>query len=142
MGVGKTTMIQTLLNQGFDKENNAKIQASTKSETHQLVKENYPVGRTHTEMKLNIWDTPGGDHFARVNAADYMNADVVIMVYSIDLESTFDNMHDLYETARTFSQNSLYFLVGNKEDLDKSGKRQVEKASGGELVEELTLSHF
>ena len=52
---------------------------------------------------MHIWDTPGGDHFTKVNAQDYMNADVIVMVYSIDLDSTYDNMFDLYEQAKSFN---------------------------------------
>ena len=48
---------------------------------------------------MKIWDTPGGDHFTQINKLDYENADVVIMVYSIDKESTFDNMTDLHDKA-------------------------------------------
>ena len=54
-------------------------------------------------VELNIWDTPGGDHFCKANAEDYINADIVIMVYSIDIESSFDNMYDVYETAKSFN---------------------------------------
>ncbi len=71
-----------------------------------------------------------------------MNADVVIMVYSIDKESTFDNMPDVYEQSKAFNQSSLYFLVGNKSDLDKEGKRQVPMEDGKEFIEENTMSHF
>ena len=42
------------------------------------------IGDQYFTIKLDIWDTPGGDHFAKVQSADYMNADIVIMVYSID----------------------------------------------------------
>ena len=73
--------------------------------------------------KMNIWDTPGGDHFTRARSEDYNNADIVIMVYAIDRESSFDSMDDLYQNAKKFGQNSLYFLVGNKVDLDKKGLR-------------------
>ena len=118
--VGKTTMIQTMM-----KKEKEATQASTTSEVHKITEE-VIIGGIYETLEMQVWDTPGGDHFAKVNAQDYMNADVVVMVYSIDLDSTFDNMFDLYETAKSFSQNSLYFLIGNKSDMDKKGKRQVE----------------
>ena len=77
------------------------------------------IGENYEDLEMSIWDTPGGDHFTKVNSQDYMNADVIVMVYSIDLDSTYDNMFDLYEQAKSFNQNSLFFLVGNKSDLDK-----------------------
>ena len=45
------------------------------------------------------------------------------MVYAIDAESTFDSMPDLLETARNLKEDSLFFLIGNKKDLDKQNKR-------------------
>ena len=72
---------------------------------------------------MKIWDTPGGDHFANVNKNDYMNTDIIIMIYCIDQESSFDNMGDLYERAYKLSPNSKFFLVGNKADKDKLGLR-------------------
>ena len=44
---------------------------------------------------MSIWDTPGGAHFAQANGQDYKNADAVILMYAIDLESTFDAMQEL-----------------------------------------------
>ena len=52
------------------------------------------------------------------------------MVYSIDKESSFDSMYDILAQAQSFNQQSLFFLVGNKEDLDKAGNRQVAKKDG------------
>ena len=48
---------------------------------------------------MNIWDTPGGDHFTQTNKTDYNNADAVVMVYSIDISSSYDDITDLHETA-------------------------------------------
>ena len=55
-------------------------------------------------VNMNIWDTPGGDSATQAKSDDYMGADIVVMVYSIDKESSFDNMDDLYQNAKNFGQ--------------------------------------
>ena len=47
---------------------------------------------------MNIWDTPAGN--SQSIPIDYKNADAVIMVYSIDKDSSFDFMSDLYDEAK------------------------------------------
>ena len=74
-------------------------------------------------LRLKIWDTPGGDHFANTNRGDYLNADIIILTYCIDQESSFDNMADMYEKGVRLSPNAKFFMVGNKSDLDKEGRR-------------------
>ena len=37
-----------------------------------------------TRLVLTIWDTPGADEFADMRELDYRNADVAVMVYSIN----------------------------------------------------------
>jgi GTPase SAR1 family protein len=42
-------------------------------------------------ITLKIWDTPGAAEFGPgTKDIDYANADIVILVYSIDKHSTFD----------------------------------------------------
>ena len=53
---------------------------------------------------------------------DYKGADVAVMVYSIDKDSTFDSIDDIKETADIYCK-PIYVLVGNKVDLDKSSLR-------------------
>ena len=90
---------------------------------------------------MNVWDTPGGDQFAHMRDLDYEGADACIMVYCIDKESTFKEMQGLKELASGFC-NPLFFLVGNKVDLDAAGERLVDKARGRELKDDLELTHF
>ena len=90
---------------------------------------------------MNVWDTPGGDEFAHMRDLDYEGADACIMVYCIDKETTFNEMQGLKELASKFC-NPLFFLVGNKVDLDAAGERLVDKVMGRELKDDLGLTHF
>ena len=53
---------------------------------------------------------------------DYKGADVAVMVYSIDKESSFEAMDEVHNTAKTHC-NPIFVLVGNKVDLDNRGQR-------------------
>jgi len=78
------------------------------------------------DLTLKIWDTPGGDQFANMRDLDYSGADVCILVYSIDKESTFEAIEEKKSDASKY-KIPTYFLVGNKVDLDSEGLRDVEK---------------
>ena len=58
---------------------------------------------------------------------DYKGADVAVMVYSIDKESTFEEMENVHQTA-TDHCKPIFVMVGNKVDLEKSGMRQVARS--------------
>ena len=57
-------------------------------------------------LTMSVWDTPGGDHFAKINEDDYRNVDAVILVYSIDKESTYDKISDLHERIISISRST------------------------------------
>ena len=50
---------------------------------------------------------------------DYKDANVVLMVYCIDKESTFEAMDEVYETAKNHANDPIFVMAGNKVDLDK-----------------------
>ena len=91
---------------------------------------------------MDIWDTPGGDHLTSINASDYNNADAVVLVYAINMESSFESLQDMHERIKSINPKCLFFLVGNKSDLDGQGFRQISKADGPELCEELEMESF
>ena len=71
---------------------------------------------------------------------DYKDAAVAVMVYSIDKDSTIDKIDEMYElTTQHCKPLPLYFLVGNKVDLDAGGQRIVQKADAEEKKEEFGM---
>ena len=45
---------------------------------------------------MNIWDTPGADEFGNLRELDFKGADVAVLVYAIDTESSFAKMEDIH----------------------------------------------
>ena len=74
-------------------------------------------------MILEIWDSPGIDHFSNANTDDFYNTDACILVYAIDKEGSFDEIAELHEKISNKCKSTMFFLVGNKSDLDKKGQR-------------------
>ena len=93
------------------------------------------------KLTLNVWDTPGGDEFAHMRDLDYEGADACIMVYCIDKETTFNEMPEIKQLADTHCKPPpLYFLVGNKVDLEREGRRAVEDEDGKDFKKEEKLT--
>ena len=74
---------------------------------------------------------------------DFSGADACIMVYAIDKESTFNEMPEIKQLADTHCKPPpLYFLVGNKVDLEREGRRAVEDEDGKDFKKEEKLTYF
>jgi GTPase SAR1 family protein len=86
-------------------------------------------------------DTPGADQFGNLRDHDYVNADICLMVYSIDKETTFERMKICHGQAIDHCK-PYFYLIGNKNDLDLKGLRTVSRAAGEELLKELKLTYF
>ena len=115
--VGKTTIIDTYMKG----KSGDKIQATLAASSQKKKFEDVKVHGVFLDVVLEIWDTPGANHFSLKD--DFNNADYAILVYSIDLESTYENIEDIYEKISASNPQTKFVLVGNKSDLDKEGKR-------------------
>ena len=90
------------------------------------------VAIDHHHFNLEIWDTAGQEKFVAFAPAWTRNAKVVICVYDITDEDSFIDIPKWSEIARQYAdRRAVYFLVGNKADLDR---RRVVQASGGEKL--------
>ena len=120
--VGKTTIIQQLL-----EGNTSDVGPSVKCSTYKKIYD-VNINGNKTRLILTIWDTPGADNFDDMRELDYKGADVAVMVYAIDKDSTLENVDGIVEKCEKFcNPPPLFFLVGNKVDLDEKGLRVVEK---------------
>eukprot|EP01083_Nonionella_stella_P080973 222767_1 len=86
---------------------------------------------------LDILDTAGQQEFASMQEQFYRQGKGFLIVYAIDKPNTFLYAKELkkkIEEARYDNTPFAVVLVGNKCDLDNSGKRQVPKQSGIQLA--------
>ena len=82
------------------------------------------------KIKLDIWDTAGEAAQQAMNKNFLNGSHAIIIVYAIDLPSTFKSVSNYFETVETVCQPStLKVFVGNKCDLDNNRRVKMQELS-------------
>jgi len=116
-GVGKTTIINKLMNKESDKEYAPTLSIDTK---------NIQIKVNDKIIQINMWDCCGNDDFALNTPNLFKNASIGILVYAInDKEKSFNDLEKWNNMLKQHSYESIIFLIGNKSDLEK--EREVTK---------------
>ena len=130
-GVGKTSLIEQLINRKFSQEVPSTIGGGN------FIKR---ITINQKKCQLSIWDTAGQERFRSLSKIYLKNSNIVIYVYDITKRETFDNItknwthiiHDL------LGDNDIIFGVfGNKSDMYSfdnvgfdNGKNLAEEING------------
>jgi small GTP-binding protein len=108
-GVGKTAMVQRLVDRTFVPDGQPTIGVEFKCFECQLGSDS---------IKLNIWDTAGQEKFRSVSKAYFRNAVGAILVFSLTDRASFDALDSwLNDIHSLCSPNAAVLVVGNKSDL-------------------------
>ena len=81
-------------------------------------------------VKLQIWDTAGGERFRSVAPAYYRGASGILLVYDVTCEDSFRIQHVgrwLDQINERASENIQVIILGNKTDLIKMRKVSTER---------------
>ena len=79
-------------------------------------------------VKLQVWDTAGGERFRIVPPAYYRGASGILLVYDVTCEDSFQNVGRwLDQINERASENIQVIIVGNKTDLIKMRKVSTER---------------
>jgi small GTP-binding protein len=91
-------------------------------------------------VKLQLYDTGGGDQFRNIVSAYYPNADAIVIVYDI---SDIDSFRHVERWLRDVHKNQSIpkFLIGNKTDLP-SYRRTVSSVAGETLARQHEMIFF
>ena len=93
-------------------------------------------------IKLEIWDTCGQETYRSLIKSYYRNTSLVILVYSIDDEKSFNQLNSWLKDIRAYSeQNTKIFLVGNKIDISDEN-RKISNEMGNKFYKDNNLSNF
>ncbi|MES1904174.1 MAG: hypothetical protein MHPSP_004776, partial [Paramarteilia canceri] len=86
-------------------------------------------------IKMEIWDTAGSERYHSLMHMYYRQAPVIIQVYDITSEQSFAYVKSNIKTLKTEYPNTLFYLVGNKTDLNTRRKvsQQLAEQSSIEL---------
>ena len=117
-GVGKTSIINRYINNKFDPDNDNTLSSSFS--TKEVIKND-------VLYRLNIWDTIGQEKYNAITNILIKGSNIVILVYSVDSFSSFENIDFWYNSVKDILQEDKYILaiVGNKSDLIKEDEAVV-----------------
>ena len=110
-GVGKTSIIHQFTYHKFDPDCLSSISAQFVSKTIDY--------QGYGAIKFDIWDTAGQERYRSMAKIFYKDAKVIIFVYDITSEPTFDGLKNYwYEQIKLNCENNVILaVVANKNDL-------------------------
>ncbi len=111
-GVGKTSILKQYIIKTFNENNESSISGKFITKTLELKDIN-------KKIKFNLWDTAGQEKYRSLVKIFYKDARVIILVYNIESQTSFDNLKEYwYEEVKNNSlSNVILAVVGNKIDL-------------------------
>ena len=128
-GVGKTSIIHQFAYHKFDPDCLSSISAQFISKTVEY--------KGLGSIKFDIWDTAGQERYRSMARIFYKDAKVVIFVYDITSQATFDGIEDYwYEQIKiNCEEDAILALVANKNDL--YDEQQVSDETGQYFADEI-----
>ena len=130
-GVGKTCIIKQFVEKKFDLNTMSSLSALFVSKSIEYV----DFGKT---LKFDIWDTVGQERFRSIAKIFYKDAQVIIFVYDITSQKTFDALNNFWynEIKKNSSTNPVFAVVGNKNDLYQN-KQEVDPLDAKDFAKKL-----
>ena len=116
LGVGKTSIIHSLMNNEVDKEYSPTMSLDIK---HIQAKVNDKI------IQIQIWDSCGNDKLAQQMPNLFKDAFIAIIVYAINNKKSFEELKKWYNLVKEYSFDNIIFLIGNKSDLEE--EREITK---------------
>ena len=114
-GVGKTAIVQRLIDNTFIEDTQSTVGVEFKS---------FSVESDGFVCKLSIWDTAGQEKFRSVSKAYFRNAVGAVLVFSLDDLDSFNELNSwINDLTSLATPNAAILLVGNKADL--TDKRSI-----------------
>ncbi len=125
-GVGKTQLINRLVNDEYNRYSQATIGCRI---------DHLEVSYQGKDMTLKFWDTPGSLRFSQYGTGYLFHADMVFLCYAIDGKSSYQRLSDMIDETNRSNMSAHIVLVGLR--CDQVAQRQVSK----EAVEQLAAQH-
>jgi len=117
-GVGKTSMVNTLVGKDFLSMYIPTIGSNIARKEYRL-KDNY--------IRLNIWDIGGQRSFNPLNPVFFSNLDSALLLF--DLNNPKESLQEIKETylknLEKYSPECITYLIGNKSDLVKPEDSEI-----------------
>ena len=128
-GVGKTSIINRYVNNVYN--SNCETTLGSTYSTREVIKDN-------VVYKLNLWDTTGQEKYHSITNLFIKGSSIVILVYSIDLLSSFEGLNYWYNSIKENLEGNNYVLavVGSKSDLINEEEEEVSEDEAKKFAKE------
>ena len=118
-GVGKTSIINSIMGQKFSEEYEPSIGVDFFSKT---VRYN---GRL---IKLQIWDTAGQEKFRSLIPNYIRGSAIIFLIFDVSQKITYEHLNEWLNFITNIENGGLIIIVGNKIDLKDSREVNTEEA--------------
>ena len=133
-GVGKTNIINSILDVGFNEDEISTIGSYKFTIKILLKKEN--------KVKLIIWDSSGQERFRSIVLNNLKNVEGIILVFDVTNRKSFENIDEWLRLIKeNIEQNPDIILFGNKADVEKE-KWKVTKEEIKQYLKKMKLDYF
>ena len=133
-GVGKTNIINSILNVKFNEEEISTI-SSYKFEIKVILKK-------EKEVNLIVWDTSGQERFRSLALKTIKNFDGIVLVFDVTNRKSFENISNWLSLIKeNTEQKPNIILFGNKSDVEKE-KWKITKEEIKQCVKKTKLDYF
>jgi small GTP-binding protein len=128
-GVGKTSIINRYVNNVYN--SNCETTLGSTYSTREVIKDN-------VVYKLNLWDTTGQEKYHSITNLFIKGSSIVILVYSIDLLSSFEGLNYWHNSIKENLEGNNYVLavVGSKSDLINEEEEEVSEDEAKKFAKE------
>ncbi|XP_033112757.1 ras-related protein Rab-10-like isoform X1 [Anneissia japonica] len=132
-GVGKSSILLKFVGDVFDTRCVATLAVEVKIKTVEL---------NGKEVKLQIWDTAGGEKFSGVSTSCFIRTAGIIMVYDMTNKKSFEHITSnwLQNVQDNTNEDVQKVLLANKCDL--YDQRMVSKEKGESFAQENGMRFF
>ena len=119
--VGKTQIVNKKQTGIFEAKSLATVGVSLTSFNVKIKQDNFDQN-----IKLKVFDTAGQEKYRGLISDYFKIGNAFVIVYDITNKESFNNIPTWIQLAKdNATQNPVYFLVGNKTDMENDGKRNV-----------------
>jgi len=130
-GVGKTSIIISLMGQKFSEEYEPSIGVDFFSKT---------IRYKERMLKLQIWDSAGQEKFRSLIPNYIRGSSLIFLIFDITNKTSYDNIPEWIKFITDIDNNGNIILVGNKIDLKE--KRVVNKEEAEKFSQEKKYEYF
>ena len=108
-GVGKTSLINAYLGKRFSPNMESTLSPESGRKIKEIKQKKYII---------ELWDTAGQEKYRSMNNIFIKGSKIVILVYSVVLQSSFSELNYWVKTTKEILSNeTVYGIAGNKADL-------------------------